>query len=109
MGLVLNASKCELIADSKMVVADRLLASFGRVEVEKSSLLGAPMFPGKTLDDAWWSRCADLTRARDRLPGQLPRCIEPLEGVFQHPIRSSIYCVARHLLTWCGSTNSMTC
>ena len=52
MGLVLNASKCELIADSKMVVADPLLASFSRVEVEESSLLGAPMFPGKTLDEA---------------------------------------------------------
>ena len=37
MGLVLNASKCELIADSKLVVADPLLASFSRVEVEESS------------------------------------------------------------------------
>ena len=61
MGLVLNASKCELIADSKMIVADPLLASFSRVEVEESSLLGAPMFPGKTLDEAWSSRCTDLT------------------------------------------------
>ena len=76
MGLVLNASKCELIADSKMVVADPLLASFSRVEVEESSLLRAPVFPGKTLDEAWSSLCADLT---------LPRCIEPLEGVFQRP------------------------
>ena len=25
------------------------------------------MFPGKTLDEAWSSRCADLTRVRDRL------------------------------------------
>ena len=44
MGLVLNASKCELIADSKFVVADPLLASFSRVEVEESSLLGAQCF-----------------------------------------------------------------
>ena len=55
MGLVLNASKCELIADSKMVVADPLLASFSRIEVEESSLLGAPMFPGKILNEAWSS------------------------------------------------------
>ena len=36
MGLVLNVSKCELIANSKMVVADPLLASF--------SLLGTQCF-----------------------------------------------------------------
>ena len=49
--------------DSKTVVADPVLVLFSRVEVEESSLLGAPMLPGKTLDEAWSSRCADLTRA----------------------------------------------
>ena len=67
MGLVLNASKCELIAHSKLVVDDSLLGSFTRVTVEESSLLGAPMFPGKTLDEVWSSRCVDLTLACDRL------------------------------------------
>ena len=50
MGLVVNASKCQLIADSKLVVDYCLLDSFTRVMVKESSLLGAPMFPDKTLD-----------------------------------------------------------
>jgi len=51
MGLFLNTSKCELIVDSKLDVNDPLLGSFTGVTVEESSLLGAPMFSGKTLDD----------------------------------------------------------
>ena len=67
MGLVLSASKCEIIADSKLVVDYSLLGSFTRITVKMSSLLGAPMFPGKMLDEVWSSRCADLTAACDRL------------------------------------------
>ena len=55
MGLLLNTSKCELIADSKLAVDDPLLGSFTRVTVEESSYIGAPIFPGKTLDDVWSS------------------------------------------------------
>ena len=31
------------------------------------SLLGAPLFTGTVLDNAWLARCEDLTRAADRL------------------------------------------
>ena len=51
MGLYLNTSKCELIVDSKLDVGDPLLVSLTGVTVEESSLLGAAMFPSKTLDD----------------------------------------------------------
>ena len=103
MGLVLNASKCELIADSKVVVADPLLASFSRVEVEESSLLGAPMFPGKTLDEAWSSRCADLTRARDRL------CLVSFQDALSLLRASFSAPKVQHLLRCSPSVDLMTC
>ena len=31
-----------------------------------ATLLGAPLFPGKVLDDTWLARCEDLKRAADR-------------------------------------------
>jgi len=52
MGLVLNAAKCELVAHSGLVVDDRLLRSFSRVERRDATLLGAPLFPGRVLNDS---------------------------------------------------------
>ena len=67
MGLVLNTGKCELIAHRDCVVDDQMLQSFIRVDVGDASLLGAPLFTGTVLDDAWLARCDDLARAADRL------------------------------------------
>jgi len=70
MGLVLNAAKCELVAHSGLVVDDRLLRSFSRVERRDATLLGAPLFPGRVLNDSWSDRCRDLSRPVDRLVGR---------------------------------------
>jgi len=51
MGLVLNTGKCELIAH----------------DIGDISLLGVPLFTGIVLDNAWFARCDNLTRAADRL------------------------------------------
>ena len=43
------------------------MSSFTFVSVADATLLGAPLFPGKVLDDTWLARCEDLKRAVDRL------------------------------------------
>jgi hypothetical protein len=67
LGLTLNAAKCELIAHPDLVVEDPLLRSFQRVTVPEASLLGAPLFEGPALDQAWLRCCGDLSRAVERL------------------------------------------
>ena len=68
MGLILNYSKCELIAHPKFHIHENsVLRSFQRVDVQDASLLGAPLFSGPSLDAAWSQRCEDLSRAVDRL------------------------------------------
>jgi hypothetical protein len=67
MGLVLNASKCEVIADQGTVLTDPLLLNFQRVAVTDCCLLGAPLFHDSALDTVWTDRCADMSRAADRL------------------------------------------
>jgi len=57
MGLVLNTGKCELIADQDCIADDQMLQSFIRVDTGDVSLLGAPLFTGTVLDDAWLARC----------------------------------------------------
>ena len=44
-----------------------LLHSFKKVDIEDTTLLGAPLFPRLALDEAWQDRCEDLARAADRL------------------------------------------
>jgi len=67
MGLALSTGKCELIAHPETVVSDAVLQSFKRLEPSEATLLGAPILPGERLDACWSERCADLTRAVDRL------------------------------------------
>ena len=67
MGLTLNTSKCELIAHRDSSVEDDLLQSFARVDISAATVLGAPLFAGPALDEAWSERCDDLARAVDRL------------------------------------------
>ena len=68
MGLCLNNMKCEIIiAYQQTVITDRTLCSFSRVAIEDATLLEAPLFAGRVLDEAWASRCSELSRAADRL------------------------------------------
>ena len=67
MGLILNAAKCELVCHSDFAVDDPLLRSFTRVQPCDATLLGAPLFQGKVLNDHWSERCSDLSRAVNRL------------------------------------------
>jgi len=67
MGLILNASKCELLAHLGVMVNDKRLQSFQRVLPSDTTLLGAPLFHGPVLDQAWADRSDDLSRAVKRL------------------------------------------
>jgi len=67
MGLSLNVLKCELIAHNGLTVSDSFLQTFPRLPIADAALLRAPLFPGSALDKAWSDRCAELTRAVDRL------------------------------------------
>ena len=67
MGLRLNIVKCELIAREECQISDPTLQSFTRVPISESTLLGAPLFVGRSLDEHWSKRCDDLARAIDRL------------------------------------------
>ena len=67
MGLCLNLSKCEVISHPDPNIIDQTMSSFTFVSVADATLLGAPVFLGKVLDDTWFARCEDLKRAVDRL------------------------------------------
>jgi hypothetical protein len=58
---------CELISAPALSIQDDLLKSFHRHQIKETSLLGAPLFEGPTLDQAWSDRIIDLTRACERL------------------------------------------
>ena len=67
MGLCLNPSKCEVICHPDLNIVDQTIESFNSVNVADATLLGAPLFPGKVLDDTWSARCEDLKLAVERL------------------------------------------
>ena len=52
MGLCLNNVKCEIVAHQQTVITDPALRSFSRVNIEDATLLGAPLFAGRVLDEA---------------------------------------------------------
>jgi len=62
MGLRLNPSKCEVISHPDPNIVDQTMSSFTFVSVADATLLGAPLFPGKVLDDTRLARCGDLKR-----------------------------------------------
>ena len=66
MGLHLNIAKCEIICTENDMVPP-IFAGFSRLLPTECELLGAPLLTGKTLDSALAARCADLSRASDRL------------------------------------------
>jgi len=59
MGFQLNFSKCELISGADHQVSNATLRSFARVSITDASLLGAPLFSGVALDEAWATRCSE--------------------------------------------------
>ena len=67
LGLTLDVSKCELIAENACTVNDSLLQSFPMVPIAEITILGALLFPRPALDKAWSDRCNDLTKAVGRL------------------------------------------
>ena len=67
LGLSMNVSKCELISHDGFTVTDSLLQFFPRTCIGDITLLGAPLFPGPSLDKARSDRCAELARATVRL------------------------------------------
>jgi len=52
MGLCLNNTKCKIIAHQQTVIADPTLCSYTRVSIEDATLLGAPLFARRVLDEA---------------------------------------------------------
>jgi hypothetical protein len=66
LGLNLNAKKCEVIY-SGPPPSRHTFSEFIHLSHESSTLLGAPLIPGRAMDDALNSRCADLRRAMGRL------------------------------------------
>jgi len=50
-----------------LTVTGSFLHTFPRLPVADAALLVAPLFPRSALDKAWSDRCAELTRAVDRL------------------------------------------
>jgi len=67
LGLELNISKCEVITHPGTVISDPTICLFTAVSAADSILLGSPLFPGAMLDKTWSDRCADLSRAVERL------------------------------------------
>jgi len=67
LGLNLNVSKCEIVHPDGTVLNSPMLSSFKSVTPEAAMLLGAPLLPGKNLDDTLNICCSDLSRAISRL------------------------------------------
>ena len=67
LGLDLNVNKCEIVHPNGVVLNSPFLLSFKSVMPEAAMLLGAPLLPGKNLDDTLDICCSDLSRAISRL------------------------------------------
>jgi Reverse transcriptase (RNA-dependent DNA polymerase) len=63
MGLRLNESKCELLAQDHFIPKVGRFGTFTRIRLPDATLLGAPLFRGAAQDDAWSQRCKDLANA----------------------------------------------
>ena len=70
LGLTLNESKCECIADSILIphyISLGAFPSFLSIEPINADLLGAPLFPGRHLDEMLENKVVALSRASARL------------------------------------------
>jgi hypothetical protein len=66
LGLSLNVSKCEYICATGSS-SDPIFDQFIHLQVDRSTLLGAPLTTGAAMDAALQSRCDDLPRGIERL------------------------------------------
>ena len=66
LGLSLNVSKCEFISETGCS-SEEIFKDFIHLQAPNSTLLGAPLTTGAAMDAALESRCADLSRATERL------------------------------------------
>jgi len=71
------------------------MSSFTFVSVADVTLLGAPLFPGKVLDNTWLARCEDLKRAVEDFLCLVPRGQDAhtAAGFFQCPQSSASFAV----------------
>ena len=68
MGLVLNASKCEIIHMENEITSEHdVFENYLFVKPIDASLLGVPILPGPSVDAALQYKCDDLKKAIDRL------------------------------------------
>ena len=58
---------CKVISHPDPNIVDQTILSFNSVSESEATLLGAPLFPGKVLDDTWSARCENLKLVVDRL------------------------------------------
>ena len=58
---------CEFLCHPNTTIADPLLLPFTRRSLNEASLLGAPLFIGPELDDAWLMKLVDLRIAVEPL------------------------------------------
>ena len=65
IGLHLNTDKCELISTTVSNVSP--IDSFVHIDIDKATLLGAPLTPGVSMDYALNKKLNELNRAADRL------------------------------------------
>jgi len=66
-GAVPHISNCKRISNTDFQVSDATLKSFSHTSIADASLLNASLFPGAVLDEAWATRCSELSRAVERL------------------------------------------
>jgi Reverse transcriptase (RNA-dependent DNA polymerase) len=67
LDLHLKVTKCELLRHLNHTLNIEMLKTFIQVDLEDSSLLGAPLFAGRQLDLVLAQCCSDLSRAIDKL------------------------------------------
>ena len=68
MGLILNESKCEVITPATLTSLPAALAGFKQISIQEAVMLGAPLLPGKAMDDVWENHMNSFNMAGARLP-----------------------------------------
>jgi hypothetical protein len=65
IGLHLNTDKCELVSTTVSTVSP--IDNFVHIDIDKATLLGAPLTPGVSMDYALNKKLNEMNRAADRL------------------------------------------
>ena len=67
VGLILNERKCEVISPTPLTSAPNTFSNFRQILIPEATMLGAPLFGGKAMDETWESHSDNLHRAASRL------------------------------------------